>query len=380
LIRYFDTDQHLTLPRGFYDMHWPKKYAEYLPKVVDLDNGTSVWQYESGKITSGFGLDNVGGENPARIKQRVRFDELDPSFYDAKERVKAMDRDGVAVTLLFSSGGGAAAATDNDELYAVTFRAYNDAAFAWAQAGDGQRILPAAQIPCRGLDMAMNELGRVAAMGYKHILCVMSPTNAGRPVPEDDAFWSLVEDTGLVVSMHGGGVPGGGRRSAQNRVPDDPAFSLRQQENIAAIRAAALGVQQTLSLFTLSGLLERHPRLKIGLVETSAGWLPSYLEQLDALYVRNRPLMAPEQRLNCLPSEDLSTVKISIDREVDAIRHRQRIGVDRIMVGSDYPHIGNYWPHTRYYLDLLFRDVPEDEVQAMVWENGASFYKVEYPI
>jgi predicted TIM-barrel fold metal-dependent hydrolase len=228
--------------------------------------------------------------------------------------------------------------------------------------------------------MAMNEVRRVKDLGFKHILCLMSPTNAGRPVPEDDPFWSLVEDSGMVVSMHGGGVPGGGSKGTSNRVPDDPAFSLRLQENIAAIRGAALGVQPTLTLFTLSGVLERHPRLKIALVETSAGWLPSYLEQLDALYVRNRPLMDPDKQLKRLPSEYLSTIKISIDREVDAIRHRDRIGVDKIMVGSDFPHIGNYWPHTRYYLDLLFRDVPQDEVQAMVWDNGASFYNVEYAI
>jgi predicted TIM-barrel fold metal-dependent hydrolase len=376
--RYFDTDQHLTLPRGFYDGHWPAKYKHVLPCVVDLPDGTQGWSYENGKIMGSFGLDNAGGENPAKLKNKFAYAELDPSFYDAKERIKAMDRDGVQATLLFSSGGGAAAATDNDELYEVTFRAYNDAAFAWAQEGDGKRILPAAQIPCRSLQMSMDELRRVAELGYKHILCVMSPTNAGRPVPEDDPFWSLVEDTGLVVSMHGGGVPGGGSKANTTRVPDDPAFSLRLQENIAAIRGAALGVQQTLSLFTLSGLLERHPRLKIALVETSAGWLPSYLEQLDALYLRNRPLMDPGKQLKQLPSEYLSTIKISIDREVDAIRHRDRIGLDRIMIGSDFPHIGNYWPHTRYYLDLLFRDVPESEVQAMVWDNGASLYGVEY--
>jgi predicted TIM-barrel fold metal-dependent hydrolase len=88
--------------------------------------------------------------------------------------------------------------------------------------------------------------------------------------------------------------------------------------------------------------------------------------------------MDPGKQLKQLPSEYLSTIKISIDREVDAIRHRDRIGLDRIMIGSDFPHIGNYWPHTRYYLDLLFRDVPESEVQAMVWDNGASLYGVEY--
>jgi predicted TIM-barrel fold metal-dependent hydrolase len=292
-------------------------------------------------------------------------------------RITAMDRDGVDVTLLFASTIGAAAGTRDDDLYEATFVAYNSAVIEWAADGDARRILPAAIIPVRGLDMATRELRRVAGLGFKHIMAVMSPSRANRPVPADDPFWDLVEEYGLVVSMHGGAV-GPGAPPARSDGPARAAPPVRDQELIAAGRAAALGVQQSLGLFALTGLLERHAGLKIGLIETSAGWLPSYLEQLDALYLRNRPLMNGETQLKMLPSEYLSRIKISVDREVDAVRHRDRIGVERLMVGSDYPHIGNYWPHTRYYFDLLFRDVPEDEVQAMVWANGASLYGAEY--
>ncbi|MDE3077139.1 MAG: amidohydrolase family protein, partial [Chloroflexota bacterium] len=199
---------------------------------------------------------------------------------------------------------------------------------------------------------------------------------ANRPVPEDGPFWALVEETGMVVSMHGGAVgPGVPPKQVG---PVQAAPPVRDQEMIAAGRAAALGVQQSLGLFVLTGLFERFPKLKVALIETSAGWLPSFMEQLDAIYLRNRPLLEPAQRLKQLPSEYLAAIKISIDREVDAIRHRERIGVHRIMVGTDFPHIGSFWPHSRYYLDLLFRDVPADEVQAITWENGASLYGIEF--
>jgi predicted TIM-barrel fold metal-dependent hydrolase len=375
--RYFDTDQHITPPPAFYDPFIPAKYKDVSPRVVDLNDGSQAWSFDGGNILHQFGLENSGGDNPTGYSWAAHYDKLDPSFYDAKARIKAMDRDGVQATLLFASTIGAAAGTRDDELYEATFTAYNSAVIEWAAQGDAKRILPAAIIPVRGLDMAMKELKRVAGLGFKHFTAVMSPSKANRPVTADDPFWSLVEETGLVVSMHGGAVgPGAPPSHSSGAVKAAPP--VRDQEMIAAGRAAALGVQNSLGLYALTGLLERHPNLKIALIETSAGWLPSYLEQLDALYVRNRLLLDEGQRLKELPSEYLSRIKISIDREVDAIRHRDRIGVDRLMVGSDYPHIGNYWPHTRYYFDLLFRDVPADEVQAIVWDNGASLYGAEH--
>ncbi|MDE3075760.1 MAG: hypothetical protein KGJ86_10060, partial [Chloroflexota bacterium] len=155
--RFFDTDQHLTAPRGFFDPHWPAKYRDVMPRVIDQPDGTQAWAFDGGAVLARFGLDNAGGDNPNSLKNALRYDELDPSFYDPKARVEAMDRDGVQAMLLFSSGGGAAAGTREDGLYRETFRAYNDAVLEWAQQGDPARILPAAMIPCRDLEMSMVE-------------------------------------------------------------------------------------------------------------------------------------------------------------------------------------------------------------------------------
>jgi predicted TIM-barrel fold metal-dependent hydrolase len=376
--RFFDTDQHITPPPDFYAKHMPAKFKDVAPHVVDLEDGSQAWSFDGGAILHQFGLENTGGESPTGYSWAVRYDNLDRAYYDPKARIDAMDRDGVAACLLFASTTGAAAGTRDTELYRETFRAYNDAVWEWAQAGDPNRIFPAAIIPCRGLEMAIAEVKRVAKMGFRHFTAIMSPTDAGRPVAEDDPFWAWVEESDLVVSMHGGAV-GGGVPPPKTDGPVKAAPPVKDQEMIAAGRAAALGVQNSLGLYALSGLLERFPGLKLGLIETSAGWLPSFLERLDALYLRNRPLLPAAQQLKLLPSEYLDRIKISIDREVDAMRHRYRIGVDKLMVGTDFPHIGSYWPHSRYYLDLLFRDVPAEEVQAMIWDNGASLYGIAYP-
>ena len=55
-----------------------------------------------------------------------------------------------------------------------------------------------------------------------------------------------------------------------------------------------------------------------------------------------------------------------------AVRHE--VGLDRIMWGSDYPHVEGSYPYTREHLRLTFEGVPEDEIQQMVGLNAARVY------
>ena len=53
---------------------------------------------------------------------------------------------------------------------------------------------------------------------------------------------------------------------------------------------------------------------------------------------------------------------------------RHEIGVDRILWGSDYPHVEGTYPYTREHLRLTFAGVDPDEVQRMVATNAARLY------
>ena len=53
---------------------------------------------------------------------------------------------------------------------------------------------------------------------------------------------------------------------------------------------------------------------------------------------------------------------------------RHAVGIDRIMWGSDYPHLEGCWPYSTRHLRLAFADAPEAEVRALVGENAARLY------
>jgi hypothetical protein len=57
----------------------------------------------------------------------------------------------------------------------------------------------------------------------------------------------------------------------------------------------------------------------------------------------------------------------------DCLR-RDRIGVDHIMWGSDYPHLEGTAPFSKEAIRLTFAGLPEAEVAAMLGGNAARIY------
>ena len=58
----------------------------------------------------------------------------------------------------------------------------------------------------------------------------------------------------------------------------------------------------------------------------------------------------------------------------DVVKVRHEIGIDKLMWGSDYPHIEGTWPHTAEKLGSAFAGVPRDECQMVLGSNAAEVY------
>ena len=133
-------------------------------------------------------------------------------------------------------------------------------------------------------------------------------------------FWAAVEALGAVVQIHP--VPGVG--GATNR-----EFYLW---NVFANPAETA---LTASHMILSGLLEDHPELKICLVH-GGGHLPYQIGRLDRAYE-----MRPEARQHISRPPSYYFKQFYFDTVVHSVSALaylvDLVGVDRVMVGSDYP-------------------------------------------
>ena len=58
----------------------------------------------------------------------------------------------------------------------------------------------------------------------------------------------------------------------------------------------------------------------------------------------------------------------------DDVAARDKIGADRFMWGSDYPHDEGTWPYTREHLRARFSSMPEPELRTILAGNAAKLY------
>src|ERR1700724_1802691 len=144
----------------------------------------------------------------------------------------------------------------------------------------------------------------------------------------------------------------------------------------------ALFSHRPLWTLILSGVFDRFPNLRLVLAEQGSGWVRGALDVMDHLYGQIAKGGIGEMRflapclLDRMPSEYWATncsVAASFMHRDDCAR-RDLIGVDRIMWGSDYPHLEGTSPFSNEAIRRTFAGVPVAEARAMLGGNAAALY------
>jgi len=133
--------------------------------------------------------------------------------------------------------------------------------------------------------------------------------------------------------------------------------------------------------WVLSGVFDRFANLKIFFAENQIGWIPFFLQGADVRYDRHhrwaerllgfKPLKRPPSeyiREHCLWGFQFDRVGVEL---------RHKIGVDRLLWGSDFPHQESDWPESLKIIERNFAGVPEDEKHKMVCGNAMEFFHLQ---
>jgi predicted TIM-barrel fold metal-dependent hydrolase len=129
-------------------------------------------------------------------------------------------------------------------------------------------------------------------------------------------------------------------------------------------------------LFSLAAV--RYPDLKICLSEGGIGWVPALLDRLDHMDSYND--MYGTWQGEATPSEVLQRnfwFCAVEDQSTFPLRHR--IGVDHILLESDYPHCDSTWPRTQAVIEEELGGLPADDIRKMTWENASVLYRHPVP-
>jgi predicted TIM-barrel fold metal-dependent hydrolase len=367
-----DADAHVNEPPDLWQKRVPKKYLDRAPQLVSSDDG-DVWSFDQGKRFRPLGLTATAGLNAVEYRPKGRtYSDIRPGSFNTVARLQDMDIDGIDYQVLYPSITltGAASYSEDRELQHVCVRAYNDWLIEFAEPSGG-RLLPLAIIPTTGTKDATEELLRAVADGHRGVIISAFPNGSLDPMDEDSAFWEAVTAANLPVSIHIGSFTpntSGGRH---------PEYESREFLAGAGATKAGMNAMGTTSQLIHSGLFEKHPDLRVILVESNIGWIPTFLEQSDDMFRRYRFFSEALHQMNRMPSDVFaSNIWATFMLDTVGIELRHRMNIDHLMFSTDYPHSGCDWPMTRGVIEKLFRGVPKTEVKKMLCDNAAAMYSI----
>jgi predicted TIM-barrel fold metal-dependent hydrolase len=108
-----------------------------------------------------------------------------------------------------------------------------------------------------------------------------------------------------------------------------------------------------------SGILDRHPNLKLVISEAGASWVPFVGDRLNEAFRQHADYI--RDSLTRLPKEILySQVYTSFQHDETAVTSLTAMGYRNVMWGSDYPHIEGTFGHTQKTLHELFDHQPAE--------------------
>ncbi len=197
----------------------------------------------------------------------------------------------------------------------------------------GGHLHPVAHLTLRDPDWLVAQLADLASAGVR--LGMIAPAAVdGRPLshPDHERIWAAFVDHGITPVFHVADQP---------RVLDEAFYTDPEESFVPALESIFLWVPPAIAVTDLivNGVLDRHPALRIGIVELSSIWVPQYLLMLDGGWDFTSTLNggAPAE-LGLRPSEYFSRqVRVSSFSYEQPARLTAKSG-DLFMCCSDYPH------------------------------------------
>jgi predicted TIM-barrel fold metal-dependent hydrolase len=374
--RYYQTisaDGHVETPPEPWVKYVPEQWRERAPRLLKLPDGGEGWVIEGQPMMRNG--QNVTGRKPITFDAASYFN-ADGSPAEgagpALQRLREQDEDGIDAEVLFPPVFTTRflEGISEPEVYRAMIRAYNTwlAADFCSLAPD--RLIGNSVTPVSGVADAVAELEFAASVGLKSQAFYQFPNGSGFAAPEDDAFWEKSLELGLALSPHfgfGEGTP-----------PPMRGGSTAGQPYASALCQRIGGVRPVYNLAQLmaSGVFDRFPDIRFYFAETNASWLPFALYFMDD----NHEIFSTAfggRRMELTPSEYVARhCYFSMVRDPLAIEMADKLPVDNIMWGSDFPHSVGSFPSSHEYLDKVFAG-KDDLRRKILLETPAKYFGLD---
>ncbi|HEY2145017.1 MAG TPA: amidohydrolase family protein [Steroidobacteraceae bacterium] len=359
---YFDADSHIMETKDWIANFADPEILRKLPEMSLLKSGTKSFAFINDAVLQQKARAADGTASVDVVKGSKGWSA--PGAFDAAERTAALDDLGFKRQLVFSTFSATQYLHHEDmDLRYGGIRAHNRAMAAFC--GRDPRLIAAGQLSLVDTKRCIEEMKEGVRLGCGAFWIPGMPVGEKSPGhPEFDVVWQAFCDLDVPFLLHVG--PNSPTKIAayenngQPRPKDITGAEGGENLRVRDFMLLSIGPQQFLTALVFDGVFARFPKLRGGVIELGAGWVPGYLRTLDLsqkIFKKTDPAVAA---LPIKASDYIRrAVKFTPFPGEDVGRLIRDAGPELFMFSSDYPHPeGTDDPIGRF--ERTFKDVSEE--------------------
>ncbi|MDB5395723.1 MAG: amidohydrolase [Rhodospirillales bacterium] len=336
-------DEHLVEP--------PEFWSDLLPASLPAADRDLAPRLEGGALV----VDGQSMPVFLLFPELIAYSDAQPGVGDLAGRLAVMDSEGIDVSILFPQRAMGMYAIKDPALRTRCINAYNEwlSDFCAKSSGrlQGVAILPTVYQP----EACADYLAHLKSLGFGLFMMPGALRGTSYTAPEMSPLWSAIEESGLVTAFHTSETP------EDNGPGGLGTFLTRTSQPFRNVWAH----------FVFTGLLERHPAVRLLFAEGGISWIPSALEHADRIHDTFADYLNP--RLPRPPSEywfgQCWATFMDDPRGLEQIDY---IGADHVLWSSDYPHPEGTSGRTRDLVSSLRGQLGPQRAAQVLGGNAAA--------
>ena len=327
-------DSHVMETEDLWKDRLPERFKDRAPRLWYDDEGYSHLEAE------GRNLD-VPGLNTMLVEGRE-------GIRDPVARLRDLDAEGVDKEIIFPQRTLSLVGLQDLELREACMRAYNEWLSDYCKHAP-ERLYGVGVLNWWEPEKARDNLQELRGLGFHAMEIPSTPPGVFYNAKSTEPLWDAIEESGYPISFHIG-------------------------ENILTRGAGALGTFQMqqfapfrrlFGLMTFSGILERHPALKVVFTEGGAHWVPAALFDADRIYRDFESECNP--KLANMPSFYWwQNCYATFQEDPIGLKLLDLIGPSRMLWASDYPHPESTLGFSAQVVRDIFDAAGEDDGRRIV--------------
>ena len=370
--RVISADSHVMEP---FDMWWNAighKYGDRTPRVLEEYQGERRNFFYTGY--QGGPISRINELNP--VSEAAAFEAQEKGLgavgYDPAVRVKFQEEAGVSAEVMNSTRMLAILRNPDVEILQACAEVFND----WEAefcSYNPKRLIGVSVIPMYDIDWATKELARTLKKGLRGPMINCQPPEGALPYrrKEYDRFWAIANEAGIPLTLH---------LLTGQALDPIPLAGLQTEEEAEVNPGMWIDlfneIQGVLANdFIFGGIMDRFPNLRLICSEYEMSWIPGFLSRLDQ--IEDVALRIRVGKLPMRASDYMRTrVYHGLIDDVYGGEMVPIVGTDRVLWGSDFPHLRSIGLDAQETLTEMFKDLPRKEQEKIVGGNAVEAFNL----